>query len=329
MSQVLKYSYILLDLKPDASNVVLKKRYRELAKKYHPDVNKSPVAALQFDRIKKAYNLIKKARANGIDISLEEYYAKQQEVSKIVPTNPAYEQAEKMQEKYWRENAKVVDDEPTDLEFLGFHTAVLVLTIIFLFIALYLMLSGSTIAAIIFITIPGFIFLISAYLPVRLQWPRYWAELSARPALLQRIGRTSVILLLELLVLIKIVFYTVFPVMYYVMLALIPFLLMIRVTDSGGVSFRLARYLHFVVPLLFIINYYTAHSPITVKLELYYQNKGYYQAMHLVPSAQAQYYHKCIAIAYIPNQALGLHFKVFESFRGGLGLETVGNLRYK
>jgi molecular chaperone DnaJ len=50
----------ILDLSPNASADEAKKRYRELTKKYHPDVNKDPDADAKFKKINEAYDRFKK-----------------------------------------------------------------------------------------------------------------------------------------------------------------------------------------------------------------------------------------------------------------------------
>ena len=64
----------------DASEDELKKRYRELVKKYHPDKNKSKDAKAKFQEIKQAYNellpLIKK-RDKSPDLNEEESFEDQ------------------------------------------------------------------------------------------------------------------------------------------------------------------------------------------------------------------------------------------------------------
>ena len=47
--------YEVLGVSKDASNDEIKKAYRERAKKFHPDVNKSPDAEEKFKEISEAY----------------------------------------------------------------------------------------------------------------------------------------------------------------------------------------------------------------------------------------------------------------------------------
>ena len=53
-------AYKVLDVSPDISPEDLKKKYRELSKKYHPDLNKDPEAEDKFKKINEAYTLIQK-----------------------------------------------------------------------------------------------------------------------------------------------------------------------------------------------------------------------------------------------------------------------------
>jgi len=50
--------YALLELPQNASEEDIRKAYRRLAKKYHPDVNKSQDAHVKFVLIKKAYDIL-------------------------------------------------------------------------------------------------------------------------------------------------------------------------------------------------------------------------------------------------------------------------------
>jgi len=54
----MKDYYKILGLKKDASEEDAKKAYRELAKKYHPDINKAPEAEAKFKEISEAYTAI-------------------------------------------------------------------------------------------------------------------------------------------------------------------------------------------------------------------------------------------------------------------------------
>lgn len=55
----MKDYYKILDLKPDATEEDAKKSYRELAKKYHPDINKEPGADAKFKEVSEAYDAVK------------------------------------------------------------------------------------------------------------------------------------------------------------------------------------------------------------------------------------------------------------------------------
>src|SRR3954469_1415668 len=50
--------YEVLGISNSASKDEIKKAYRKLSKKYHPDVNKEPDAAEKFKEIKEAYEVL-------------------------------------------------------------------------------------------------------------------------------------------------------------------------------------------------------------------------------------------------------------------------------
>lgn len=54
----LNEAYSILELSPNASSEEAKKKYRELTKKYHPDVNKDPGAEDKFKKINEAYKIV-------------------------------------------------------------------------------------------------------------------------------------------------------------------------------------------------------------------------------------------------------------------------------
>lgn len=60
----LKEAYSTLELSEGASPEDAKKKYRELTKKYHPDVNKDPGADAKFKKINEAYQCVKEGKGN-------------------------------------------------------------------------------------------------------------------------------------------------------------------------------------------------------------------------------------------------------------------------
>jgi DnaJ-class molecular chaperone len=50
--------YDILGVAKDADQATIKKAYRQLAKKYHPDISKEPDAADRFAKIAEAYDVI-------------------------------------------------------------------------------------------------------------------------------------------------------------------------------------------------------------------------------------------------------------------------------
>ena len=61
-----KDPYTILNVFSDASDDQIKQAYRQLAKKYHPDMNKdNPQAAQKMSEINNAYDEIKQLRENS------------------------------------------------------------------------------------------------------------------------------------------------------------------------------------------------------------------------------------------------------------------------
>lgn len=50
--------YKILGISPGASQEEIKKAYRTLARKYHPDVNREPSAEERFRKINEAYRIL-------------------------------------------------------------------------------------------------------------------------------------------------------------------------------------------------------------------------------------------------------------------------------
>ena len=74
----MKDYYKILGVSNNADYLAIKKAYRKLALKYHPDINKSPNASKKFIEIKEAYEtLIDKNSRTSYDFALKEFYASQ------------------------------------------------------------------------------------------------------------------------------------------------------------------------------------------------------------------------------------------------------------
>ena len=74
----LQEAYALLEVSPDISSEDLKKKYKQLAKQFHPDVNKEAGAEEKFKSMSEAYQNIEKARNNpqpqGFGINLQDMF---------------------------------------------------------------------------------------------------------------------------------------------------------------------------------------------------------------------------------------------------------------
>ena len=73
----LKEAYAALELSEEASQEEAKKKYRELTKKFHPDINKEKDAEEKFKKINEAYECIKSGKGNDrqtVSRSAQQYY---------------------------------------------------------------------------------------------------------------------------------------------------------------------------------------------------------------------------------------------------------------
>jgi DnaJ-class molecular chaperone len=70
--------YQIFGLSKNATKAEIKKRYRELAKKYHPDVNSSPDATFQMQKIQEAYLILSDDEARALyDIQYDRVYGQE------------------------------------------------------------------------------------------------------------------------------------------------------------------------------------------------------------------------------------------------------------
>lgn len=77
MGELLHNYYSILNVTPSSSMKEIKKAYRKLVLKYHPDVNKSPDAEEKFKKITKAFKVLSNPKARlKYDVVLEKEYGK-------------------------------------------------------------------------------------------------------------------------------------------------------------------------------------------------------------------------------------------------------------
>ncbi|XP_010429884.1 PREDICTED: chaperone protein dnaJ 8, chloroplastic [Camelina sativa] len=65
--------YKTLKIRPDSSEYEVKKAFRQLAKKYHPDVCRGSNCGVQFQTINEAYDIVLKQIKNQMDGTTEEF----------------------------------------------------------------------------------------------------------------------------------------------------------------------------------------------------------------------------------------------------------------
>jgi curved DNA-binding protein CbpA len=96
--------YKIFGLSKTATKEEIKKRYRELAKKYHPDVNKSPDATAKMQEIQEAYYILYDDEARGrYDIQYDRIYgSKKQEFKEDTHSNARQTQNDNSQQKSYQ-----------------------------------------------------------------------------------------------------------------------------------------------------------------------------------------------------------------------------------
>lgn len=84
MGELLSNYYSILNVTPSSSMKDIKKAYRKLVLKYHPDVNKDPDAEEKFKDITKAFKVLSNPKARlKYDVVLEKEYGKKDNVIDI------------------------------------------------------------------------------------------------------------------------------------------------------------------------------------------------------------------------------------------------------
>lgn len=123
MSKVKDY-HLVLGLEPGASAVDIKRAYRSMAKKYHPDINKSPDAHEHFIRITEAYEIL-------MNRDLYEYYASRDRTAGQEFMRAQYERArEEAREaarRYARMKFEKFKEEQEAFKKSGWHDLILTL----------------------------------------------------------------------------------------------------------------------------------------------------------------------------------------------------------
>ena len=89
--------YQILEIKPNASEVEIKKAYLKLVKQYHPDKNKSPGAADRFQQIQTAYEILinPKSRQEYQKMNQTERFGFVEILEKIIKENINIEELKK------------------------------------------------------------------------------------------------------------------------------------------------------------------------------------------------------------------------------------------
>jgi len=110
----LKDYYKILEINFGVDILTIKKAYRRLALKYHPDKNRNPDATQKFIEITEAYIVLREpSKKQYYDRIYQDYYSRK---NTIHVTKPEYE----YKQKEWAEYGKVKADEYTSIPFEEF-----------------------------------------------------------------------------------------------------------------------------------------------------------------------------------------------------------------
>jgi DnaJ-class molecular chaperone len=103
--------YKVLDLNKIATKEEIKKRYRELAKKYHPDVNKSPDATTKMQEIQEAYYILYDDEARSrYNIQYDKLYGrKKQEFKEETKSDTSQTKNDNSQQKSYQFDDPVLE----------------------------------------------------------------------------------------------------------------------------------------------------------------------------------------------------------------------------
>lgn len=94
--------YKIFSLSTNSSPEEIKKRYRELVKKYHPDVNDSPDATQKMQEIQEAYYILNDQEARGrYNIQYAKYFEFER-ISRVKyrPSEEEHQNGENVREKF-------------------------------------------------------------------------------------------------------------------------------------------------------------------------------------------------------------------------------------
>lgn len=135
---MLEHYYKILGLKTDADEKSVKKAYRKLALKYHPDVNPSPDAEDKFRKICEAYEVVNSHIQKETTIHAGEAYREEEDV--IDPE--VYEQIiREAREKAWERAKMKYEKVKADREFFENNDIIILLKYIGNYLAVPLILA--------------------------------------------------------------------------------------------------------------------------------------------------------------------------------------------
>ncbi len=140
MDALIRQSYQILEANPKMTDAQLKKQYRIMAKRYHPDISKSSDAETHFQAVQNAYDLIILYRSG-------QYYSRPEAQTYSQPTSSTTSssaQQKPMDEmEYQRRYEKETYKGPSPMEKRGYYLFIFGVGILLLFSTIYSFLLGT------------------------------------------------------------------------------------------------------------------------------------------------------------------------------------------
>ncbi len=334
MADLLAYSYQVLNAHPEMTDDELKRQYRIMVKKYHPDADPNSDEDEDFMRIQNAYEYVlvfRESERNRVKMPQNAPHIPKK--NKHDASSP-YAEAERMQQEYLRRQYEMQqrsgggmpkNTRISRLEFMGLHTFFLILISSTSFIAFILYLENMMRGAIFMGVITLYFLMKKSWEEFQLDWPLYFRRL-LEPKLRNAIIFYIFLGIFNIFMLVKVMFYTVFPVSYYVLSLLFigVFGYILRKSGLHYFSLRTQHILTLSIQLFFLINMFFTIAPWKdVTLELNVISTPYSNYLEYKWDDESHYYKQAYILSILPHGLVDVQYAIFQTRKGALGLDLV------